>query len=67
MAERTGLRYIGGGRWLHGVPARDLAAEEVEDCGGEQELVASGLYERPSGTKALRGPAENKSAETDGD
>lgn len=26
----TGLRYIGGGSWIPGVPARDLSADEAE-------------------------------------
>ncbi len=40
------LKYIGQG-FLPGVPARDLSDDEVEQCGGEEALIASGLYEIP--------------------
>lgn len=29
LAAPAGLRYIGAGAWLHGVPARDLTAAEA--------------------------------------
>ena len=42
------LRYTGGGYggWLPGVPARDLNDDEVEELGGMDALLATGLYER---------------------
>jgi len=52
MTETAGqtlieFRYIGGGGYLPGIPARDLSAEEVARLPmTEQELVASGLYEK---------------------
>ena len=39
------LRYIGNG-FLKGVPARDLADDEVK-LYGEKRLINSGLYEKP--------------------
>lgn len=44
------LRYTGGGFGgsLPGLPARDLADQEVLDLGGEADLIATGLYVRPS-------------------
>jgi hypothetical protein len=38
------LKYIGQGSFLHGVPARDLSEAEAAQYGGEQKLIASGLY-----------------------
>lgn len=39
-------RYVGGGAWLHGIPARDLTAEEWEALSQEQRdaATARGLY-----------------------
>lgn len=57
------LKYVGDGAFLPGVPARDLHAEEVEQYGGEEALVASGLYKPtkvgPSETKPVK-PEETK-------
>lgn len=41
------LLYIGGG-FIPGVPARSLTAEEVDQYGGEQRLLKSRVYKRPS-------------------
>lgn len=38
------LEYVGQGAFLQGVPARDLTDEEAREHGGEDALVASGLY-----------------------
>ena len=38
------MKYVGKGRWLRGVPARDLSAEDVEKCGGVAALEQTGLY-----------------------
>jgi hypothetical protein len=48
------LRYVGDGRWLRGVPARDLSAEEIEQRGLDSgALIRSGLYtEAASATAA---------------
>ncbi len=39
------LKWKGTG-FLFGVPARDLTAKEVDDYGGEEKLLATGLYEK---------------------
>ena len=39
--------YIGEGIVLHGIPARDLTAEEAEKYGGEDALLNTGLYATP--------------------
>ena len=40
------LKYIGGGAFIVGLPARDLSEDEVEELGGEEVLLETGLYER---------------------
>lgn len=60
-----GLRYVGGGNWLPGVPARDLEGGEVAWYGGESVLISSGLYELE--TKAVRGGEKNKALIPDSD
>ena len=39
------MKYVGNGKWLRGVPKRDLSPEEVERCGGVEALEETGLYE----------------------
>ena len=39
------LRYIGGGRWIAGVPARDIEVGVDVDAAEAPALIASGLYE----------------------
>ena len=46
MKQKDGLRYVGAGAFLVGVPARDLEPDEVEAYGGEKALLASKLYEK---------------------
>lgn len=47
-----GLRYVGDGRWIRGVPARDLSADEVAAL-DSRALIRSGLYtEAASATAA---------------
>jgi len=41
------LIYIGNGEHKVGIPARDLTKEEVEQYGGEELLLATGLYAKP--------------------
>ena len=58
------LKYIGNGS-LPGIPARDLSDREVEVYGGEESLLATGLYDKPQekakrSRKARQGGAENK-------
>jgi hypothetical protein len=40
------MKYIGKGKWLRGVPKRDLSSEDVERCGGVVALEETGLYKR---------------------
>lgn len=56
------LKYVGNGASLPGVPARDLTDEEVEALGGEEKLIATGLYARVQEEKAVRGAKEDKLA-----
>ncbi len=37
----SGLKYIGGGAWLPGVPARDLSAEEAKEYA---EIIAAAVH-----------------------
>jgi hypothetical protein len=39
-----GLKYISDGGFLPGIPARDLTADEVEQNGGREWLLSTGLY-----------------------
>lgn len=62
MQQRISLRYTGAGYggFLPNVPARDLTAAEVEEFGGRQALLASGLYLLANENKAVSGPTESK-------
>lgn len=53
------LKYKGN-KYLLGVPARDLTDDEVEKFGGEEALLATGVYIRVE-TKMAKPPTENKS------
>lgn len=64
MDEIT-LKYVGNGKFLPGVPARDLSDNEVEEFGGEKRLLESGLYIRtkkpqPQANKMALPESENK-------
>lgn len=54
--------YIGNGKYLRGVPARDLTAEEVR-LFGKQRLIDSKLY-KPKAAKVkpivIEPPKENE-------
>jgi len=45
------LRYVGDGRWIRGVPARDLEPDEAAAFDADA-LVASGLYRTAEGRAA---------------
>lgn len=45
------LRYVGDGRWIRGVPARDLSPEEAVRF-DQDALLASGLYRTAEGRRA---------------
>ena len=51
------LRYVGDGRWIRGVPARDLEPDEVARFDSDA-LVASGLYRTAEGRSV---PTEDRS------
>ena len=52
QAASFALRYVGDGRWLRGIPARDLSADEVARL-DSAALIRSGLYtETASATAA---------------
>jgi len=59
VTKSAPLVYIGEGRWLPGIPARDLTAEEVETY-DRKALLASGLYAPTS--KEAAPPAEETEA-----
>ncbi len=42
------LIYIGNGDYKVGIPARDLTSEEVQQYGGAEFLIATGLYVKPA-------------------
>lgn len=62
------LKYVGGGSFLPGVPARDLSKDEAEEY-GVSRLLRSGLYDKvrqkpiPSTNKLSFGSSENKEKE----
>lgn len=56
MAERT-IKYIGDGRWIPGVPRRDLTLEEYERCKDLIEAAKDTLYKVP------KAKARNKDGE----
>lgn len=45
------LIYTDTSRVIPGIPARDLTADEVEEYGGEEYLLATGLYSKPDKKK----------------
>jgi hypothetical protein len=51
------LRYVGDGRWIRGVPARDLEPDEAALFDADA-LVASGLYRTAEGRTA---PVDDRS------
>lgn len=51
----NGLKYVGKGAFLVGVPARDLSAEEAKKY-GVKRLLASGLYKRQAEDRKRQGP-----------
>ena len=52
----SALNYVGDGSWLPGVPARNLSAAEVEEHGGVEVLLRSGLYALVTGQPAIPEP-----------
>ena len=49
MDDEVVLRYVGTGDFMPGIPDRDLTAGDVAECGlSIEELMATGLYTRPS-------------------
>lgn len=58
------MKYIGGGNWLPHFPARDLTTKEVKELGGEEVLLAKGLYERPKPSQQKPASAKAKADPT---
>jgi hypothetical protein len=61
-----GLKYIGAGTAIIGVPARDLSPEEVQEH-GRNRLIHSGLYEEFVKVKKVYVPKPVKSAQKGGE
>lgn len=62
-AQRVGLRYIGGGSYLPGLPARDLSAADLVEYGAiiaemEQAGTLGQLYEEVTSTGSVTGEGE---------
>jgi len=49
----SALKYIGGGAYIIGVPARDLSADEAQRYEGTIAMYAPGIYESPLDMKKL--------------
>lgn len=59
----SGMKYIGGGAWIPGVPARDLTAEEASthaDAIAATEAAGHKLYEPVTPTAKLRAKKESE-------
>jgi len=58
------MKYVGGGAWIHGVPARDLSSAEQKkyaDLIAEQEqLTGIQLYEAAPKRKARKSEQETE-------
>ena len=62
MESNEGLKYIGDGSVLVGLPPRDVTAEEIAASAySRKDLLASGLY-REYETKKVYTPKPTKSA-----
>lgn len=62
----SAMRYVGGGSFLIGVPARDLTAEEAERY--RDVIAGSPLYEPASGPPAIEVDADDTvAAEEEGE
>jgi len=58
------LRYVGGGGFLVGVPARDLTEDEVKGGGWDRgEMVGSGLYVDESANERVSQSASQRVSE----
>jgi hypothetical protein len=60
------LIYSGSGEHKVGIPARDLSDEEVEQNGGEELLIATGLYIKPVKSKKAAVGQKNQPPEVAG-
>lgn len=61
----SAMRYVGGGSFLIGVPARDLTAEEAERY--RDAIAGSPLYEPAGGEPATEMTADTAKAEEEGE
>lgn len=64
--RQSALRYVGGGEFIWGVPARDLSREEAERFGSvieaHERTTGRRLYE-PAGEQTTDQPAEEVTEE----
>lgn len=60
------LRYVGDGRWLRGIPARDLSADEVARL-DSAALIRSGLYTEAASATAADEQSADSGEESDSD
>lgn len=63
MSERViAARYVGGGSWPQGIPARDLTLEEINSFGYDLEkLCATGFFAPATDQAANPDPAGSDS------
>lgn len=55
------LKFVGkAGSGIPGIPGRDLSNEEVDQYGGEDELLKSGLYKKMSGAAKSKSKRSEK-------
>lgn len=56
------FRYIGGGDFLPGIPARDLTDEDLAELTAEQraDVEAAAIYEKASGKSSTPAPSEGE-------
>lgn len=63
VKEATGVRYVGDGAFVQGVPVRDLTAQEWDDLPEELQAMAlaAGIFEPAVGKPVVIGPAISES------
>lgn len=55
------LKYIGKGKFIPGLPAKDLTNAELKALGkSKEELIATGLWEEFTPAKHRKQPYEDK-------
>ena len=68
MADKIVLKYVGKGRTVPGIPARDLTQADVDKFAGKHRLLKYGWWvevkEKPSTGKAKQDVNERKEVQT---